>query len=595
MSSTGYQERRAEIIQRIPFLEPLLPTHLGPTPDIATLSPVALGGLMRQPADNHAALVLVLGWGDGSIPKALLTDPLTSQKQIHILVFPGEEDALARSIIGDDDQRLALNGHVRFSRVCDRASVRLALAHTFARHEDLPVLAGLDIVAEHPLTAPAMAARRELASDVYTLLADRPQAYGNDILDSFTGLTNSAKNAAILLPAPTIGDMLGFFGNTPVIAIGAGPSLRRHLPRLRELQDRCILVACDAVLHGLLDAGIDPHFVTPLERVDLIIPMLTRAGESRSIYAGLPVCPAAAVANFGPARAIGLYCGDRLYNWLHPAPTTRISTGLSTGTLSVSVAAALGTGSVYLIGHDLSRDEQGSHWEGADYAGKDWKQAHAAVSQDKPFGSGYEERLIRGNDGGWVKSIAWWDRFRDDISVEAHSLHVAGRTIYNVNAHDRICALIDHTEAAPLPDPRSLPILPPLRLPARNEQRLSEWRQRVKLLPEDGLAFAAHFKTLREDLALARTQPPASWDLPAFAKRIDLDSGVSEGNCMAFSYVLRSALHNCNAEMHLQRRTSSPGRCGWNTLATMGDLCDALLLAMGTLQQGLEEIAHDHG
>ena len=581
------------MLARVPFLEPLLPTHPGPTPIISALTPRGCAELMRQPADNHAALVLVLGWGDGSLPKALLTDPLTRQKQIHVLIFPGEEDALARSLIGDDGQRLALDGGIRFSHVHDRASVRVALAQSFSRHDELPVLAGLDIIADHPLTAPAMAVRQQLANDVYTLLADRPQAYGNDILDSFTGLTNSAKNAATLLPAPTIGDMLGHFGDTPIISIAAGPSLRRHLPRLRELQHRCILVACDAVLHGLLDAGIDPHFVTPLERVDLIIPMLTRAGESRSIYAGLPVCPAEAVANFGPQRAIGMYCGDRLYNWLDPNVTTRISTGLSTGTLSVTVASALGTGPVYLVGHDLSRDEQGTHWEGADYAGKDWQRVHNSVTQDKPFGSGYEERMIRGNDGGWVKSIAWWDRFRDDISVEGHNLALAGRTLYNVNAHERICALIDHTEAAPLPDPQALPLLPPLRLPARDDRRLIDWRRRVQKLPEDGLAFAAHFKTLRDDLATARSQPPASWDLAAFARRIDLDSGVSEGNRMAFSYVLRSALHNCNAEMHLRRRTASPGRSGWNTLATMGDLCDALLLAMGTLQQGLEEIAHE--
>ncbi len=593
MSSTGYQTRRADMLNRVPFLEPLLPTHPGPVPVISALTPHACAGLMRQTADNHAALVLLLGWGDGSLPKALLTDPLTRQKQIHVLIFPGEEDALARSLIGDDDQRLALDGGIRFSHVHDRASVRVALGQSYSRHEELPVLAGLDIIADHPLTAAAMAVRQQLAADVYTLLADRPQAYGNDILDSFTGLTNSSKNAATLLPAPTIGDMRGYFGDTPIIAIGAGPSLRRHLPRLRELQHRCILVACDAVLHGLLDAGIDPHFVTPLERVDLIIPMLTRAGESRSIYAGLPVCPPAAVANFGPERAIGLYCGDRLYSWLDPQVTTRIATGLSTGTLSVTVASALGTGPVFLIGHDLSRDEQGTHWEGADYAGKDWQRVHSSVTQDKPFGSGYEERMIRGNDGGWVKSIAWWDRFRDDISIEGHNLAEAGRTLYNVNAHDRICALIDHTQAAPLPDPQSLPLLPPLRLPARDDRRLINWRQRVQHLPADGQAFATHFKTLREDLALARSQPPASWDLPAFAKRIDLDSGVSEGNRMAFSYILRSALHNCNAEMHLRRRTSSPGRSGWNTLASMGDLCDALLLAMGTLQSGLEEITNE--
>ncbi len=593
MPSAGYRERRAGICAQIPFLEPLLPLEEPALPVIPPLDERGLGALLGQPADNHAALVLVLGWGDGSIPRALMQDPLTRQKTIHVLVFAGEEAALAHSLAGEDRHRLALNGSLRVSPVHDRASVRLALYDRFQRHEDLPVIAGLDVIADHPLAAPAEELRAALANDVYTLLADRPQAYGNDIVDSFTGLMNAARNAHILLPAPSIGELGGFFGATPVISIAAGPSLARHLPRLRELQDRCILVACDAVLHGLMDAGIDPHFVTPLERVDSIIPMLTRAKDSRSIYAGLPVCPPSIVGDFGPARAIGLYCGDRLYNWLHPEPGMRINTGLSTGTLSVTVAAALGSGPVYLVGHDLSRDEQGSHWNGADYAGGDWKRAYAAVNQDKPFGSGYEDRLIRGNDGGWVKSIAWWDRFRDDISLEAWTVKDAGRTIYNVNAYDRIHALIDHTEAAPLPDPASLPRLAPWTLPAQDDRRLRDWQARARRLPEDGRAFSAHFRTLRDDLAAARRQSPASWDLEGFARRIDLASGVSPGNQMAFSYFLRSALHNCNAEMQLRRRTASAGRSGWSTLATMGDLCDALLQAMNKLQQGLEEIADE--
>ena len=595
MPDIGYEQRRSEILQRIPFLGPLLPEAPGPDPEITPLAPTEVARTVRQAADNHAALVLLLGWGDGSVIRALLEDPLTKQKQVHVLVFQGEETAIARSLIGEDRHRLTLSGSIRLSPIHDRASVRQALTESFYRHEDMPVIAGLDIIADHPLAAPAMALRRQLANDIYVHLADRPQTYGNDIIDSFTGLTNSARNARIILPAPSIGDMLGHFGTTPVISIGAGPSLRRHLPRLRELQDRCILVACDAVLHGLLDAGIDPHVVTPLERVDSIIPMLTRADTSRSIYAGLPVCPHEVVSKFGPDRAIGIYCGDRLYNWLHPEPGARINTGLSTGTLSVTVASALGTGPVFLVGHDLSRDEQGTHWEGADYAGKDWQRVRTTIDQDKPFGSGYEDRMIRGNDGGLVTSIAWWDRFREDISMEAASMRDAGRTMFNVNAHDRICALIDHTAAAPLPDPQSLPVLGPIRLPARDERRLIDWQRRVRQLPADGHAFTAHFRTLRDDLAVARKKAPSTWDLEGFAKRVNLASGVSEGNQMAFSYVLRSALHNCNAEMHLRRRTGSPGRSGWNTLASMGDLCDALLQAMSKLQTGLEEIAHEHG
>ena len=43
------------------------------------------------------------------------------------------------------------------------------------------------------------------------------------------------------------------------------------------------------VLHGLLDQGIEPHFVTPLERGPGTALMVSRGDKARTIFAGLPV------------------------------------------------------------------------------------------------------------------------------------------------------------------------------------------------------------------------------------------------------------------------------------------------------------------
>ncbi len=587
-----YETKRARLVAVAPPMAGLLPEECPERPRIRQLGLRELATVLREPATSHAGLAVVAGWGDGSVIRAMIEDPLIRQKQIHVIIFAGEEPAVTWSIL--EDQAMAAGGNLRVSRVMDETSLQLAVHEPYGAHDQIPILAGADFVDQHPLVDAAEAQRRQWWPRMQTLLSDRNQAYGNDIPDSFTGLFQSAVNARTLLPAPRIGDLKGFFGEVPTISIAAGPSLKRRLDLLRRLQDRCILVCCDAVLHGLLDAGITPHFVTPLERVPSILPMLTRSPQCSSIYAGLPVCPPEAVNGFGPARAIGLYCGDRVYDWLCPDPGPRVDTGLSTGTLSVSVAGMLTRGPLYLVGHDLSRDETGTHWDGAKYAGDDWARVRATADNTQGYGSGYNDRMIRGNDGGMVRSIAWWDRFRDDIAGMCYAIRGEGRRVYNVNAHDRICAYIAHTDAAPLPDPDSLPPLPAWQLPPRDQTRFTSWAIRARRLPEDCDAFTKHLTGLRDDLAGHRRKPPMDWDPESFAKRMSLTAAVSEGNRMAFAYFLRSALHNVNAELHLKRRTASTARSRWEMLRTMEDLCQALLNAVVRLQPGFEEIAHVH-
>lgn len=55
----------------------------------------------------------------------------------------------------------------------------------------------------------------------------------------------------------------------PAIIIGAGPSLAGHLPLLKEVQERAILLATDASLKPLLRSGVVPDFVFSDEAIDV--------------------------------------------------------------------------------------------------------------------------------------------------------------------------------------------------------------------------------------------------------------------------------------------------------------------------------------
>lgn len=47
----------------------------------------------------------------------------------------------------------------------------------------------------------------------------------------------------------------------PFLLIGAGPSLEKIIPYLKELKERCVILCVETALHSLLRAGIQPDFI----------------------------------------------------------------------------------------------------------------------------------------------------------------------------------------------------------------------------------------------------------------------------------------------------------------------------------------------
>ena len=579
-----YQRQRTSLILLNHHLSWIPEEPTRPDAPASLASEAAWRRWLRPALGTHAACVLIIGWGDGTAFRRIVADPVGRTKTIYQLVFAGEEPAVAAALCEPLLESLA---GVSFSlgRLRHAGDVASYATTAFGAHRDITRLAGIDLVDGHPLTAEAEALREALRPALITAGIDRPQAYGNDIIDSWQGLSNAAGNARILLNSPSIHEMSGFFGKRPVISIAAGPSVKRHLDALRRLQDRCILVACDAVFHGLIDAGIQPHVVTPLERVDMVRPLVARAAESpRTLYGGLPVVLPDVVERFA-GRAICVNAGDALYEWLDPDCGLRINSGLSTGVLSVSVACALGSGPVWLVGHDLSRTASETHWDGAGFAKSEF--AKCLVGGE----SGFDTRWLPGHGGGMVESCAWWDRFRDGIVYEVKRMAMQGRTVFNVNAHDGVCARIDGCEAAPLPDPDRLDPLPPIELPRPAEGRYARWAERARQLPEDCKRLDAHLRTVRDGLRERRRSSASQWNpVEAVAGLGWEQAGISPGNRMAFAYFLRSAIHNVNADMHWRRRTPTAAHANWRMLGAIDQAAQALINALGKLASAMEAI-----
>lgn len=178
------------------------------------------------------------------------------------------------------------------------------------------------------------------------------QQWGNSTIDGAHGVRNLLSNALTLLPSPDVPMPLT---NSPMVAVGAGPSTQAMIDDLRTCG--LPIIACDAALKPLLAAGVPVAACTPLERLRSTGQKLPRdCGDV--VFAGSPFCPPSAVQPFN--RHTYWPTCDPVYDWYGPIPTD-FHGGTTSGTCTVAVALRLTNGPVYLVGHDLC----GGHMSGA--------------------------------------------------------------------------------------------------------------------------------------------------------------------------------------------------------------------------------------
>jgi hypothetical protein len=106
----------------------------------------------------------------------------------------------------------------------------------------------------------------KIAASVREWSVIRVQQLGNSAEDSMIGLRQMA------LVSPWIGygyqfaGLIWKFQGRPFVVVSAGPSLDKNFELLRDIQDKCVIVATDAVLGKMIRSGIMPHIVCALER-----------------------------------------------------------------------------------------------------------------------------------------------------------------------------------------------------------------------------------------------------------------------------------------------------------------------------------------
>jgi len=177
--------------------------------------------------------------------------------------------------------------------------------------------------------------------------------------DCFTGIRYTYKNLDFIKNTPGLIQLKDKFAGMPAVVVATGPSLNKSLPKLKEVQDKCVIIAADASYSILMNAGITPHFVASLERhIDTVkfFDGVKKADKDPTHLVAFPLSPKETLQIFdGPKLAV--YRNYSYYYYLeNKLPKGMILCGHSVAHMCCKIADMIGCSHIYLIGQDLAYD-----------------------------------------------------------------------------------------------------------------------------------------------------------------------------------------------------------------------------------------------
>lgn len=265
-----------------------------------------------------------------------------------------------------------------------------------------------------------------------------------DRFDTYHGLINVLDQYETFGSMKSIDGLEGFARGLPGILVGTGPSLNRRVDDLKNAHGKAIVLSVDSAFPVLSDAGVKPDFVAALERVDAL----------EKYFDGNPLShdvPLIAIPSVSP-KVLRKYPAEKLL-MVSQLPMIKrffphnksFPMGLAVSHLGLMFLNFIGCSPIYLVGHDLSYDEES-------------KYTHAAgmrIQGDKadPINLNREISVI-GNDGVDRRAITSWNKYR---SLMEQLIEENGIRCINVIEKNK-GALIRGTELLE-PDRFALPVV----------------------------------------------------------------------------------------------------------------------------------------
>jgi hypothetical protein len=216
-------------------------------------------------------------------------------------------------------------------------------------------------------------------------------------------LLNTLRNVSVLQHAADARRLAGLLPGVPAIVAGAGPSLDRVLPALRDARRRAVIIAVDTALRPLLAAGIEPHLVVAVDPGEANVRHLVDLPPLRHAHLVAEGSVDRQAWESFEGRSFAFNVSDH-----HPWPWLR-SIGLAPArlrawgsvlTTAFDLACSVGADPIVFVGSDLAFTDMRPYARGVSYE-DDWRRL---AEWGVPLGE------------QWAQQVAAWP------PVETHDL-----------------------------------------------------------------------------------------------------------------------------------------------------------------------------
>ena len=307
---------------------------------------------------SQSRFYVLLGMGLGYLALELI-----GKKQLAKMIIVEKDLAcLKKAMESIDIAELIQNPTVRIVAGCSEIDLFITLKNAIDPH----FTGGKDITFI-PLPG-AIAMSGSYYAKVTTSVRDVIQIFldgrGNDPFDTLAGYEQFFININEYFHNPGGSYVKDFFKGTPAIVVATGPSLKKNIHLLKEVENSAVIISADASLRILHKNNIFPHLVTTTERIPgMDKHYIGLKNLENTIFATASfVHPSTLKAYYGPKIFF-----HRIYDFMNQFGLLQdcIPMGPTTANMAFCVAQHMGCNPIILVGNDLCFDRSGqTHADG---------------------------------------------------------------------------------------------------------------------------------------------------------------------------------------------------------------------------------------
>ncbi len=346
---------------------------------------------LKETADKKSRFLILLGLGLGYTALEVLKK---NKKLVKFIIIEKDIACLKKAMEATDLTCLIYHPAVKIIAGCEEQDLYITVNKAIKPY--YPGLKEMKFL-PWPASIELFGSYYDRAAKTFGDVADIHGAErGNDPYDTLVAYEHFFQNIKDLLEYPGASYVKGLFKDKPAVVVATGPSLKKNIHLLKEVENSAVIVSADASLRILHDHNIHPHLVTTIERPPgFDAYYIGLSNLDKTVFASVSfVHPSTLKAYEGPRLFF-----HRIYNFMGYLGFGEdvIPMGMSTANMAYEVARHMGCNPIVLVGNDLAYGASGN--------------THAPgfiLGEQQPLYDDFDQFDVPGNVDTFVKTCEGW-------------------------------------------------------------------------------------------------------------------------------------------------------------------------------------------